>query len=62
LPDLRLPEYLDHTDERDQHRVLLEADEVVEQRRDYPAHRLWEHHMAQRLGLRQAERARCGSL
>ncbi len=32
--DLRLPERLDDTDQRDERRVFLQADEVVEQRRD----------------------------
>ena len=53
----RRPEDLDDADERDQHRVLLEADEVVEQRRDHPPDGLRQDDVAERLEPRQAERA-----
>ena len=46
---LGLAEDLDDADERDQRGVLLEADEVVEQRRDHPPDRLRQHHVAQPL-------------
>ena len=47
--DLRRPEDLDHADVRHQHRVLLQADEVVEERRDHPPDGLRDDHVAQRL-------------
>ncbi len=50
---------LRQTDDRDERGVLLQRDEVVEQRRQDPAHRLRDHDVAQRLPLRQPERA-CG--
>ena len=47
--DLRLPERFDDTDQRDERRVLLKADEVVQQRRDHAADRLREDHEPHRL-------------
>ena len=38
--DLRLAEGLDDPEEPDERRVLLQADEVVQERRDHPADRL----------------------
>ena len=49
LHDLGLAEDLDDADERDEGGVLLEADEVVEERRDDPAHGLREDDVAERL-------------
>ncbi len=43
------PEDLDDADERHEHRVLLEADEVVEQRRDHPPDGLRHDDVAERL-------------
>ena len=60
--DLGLPERLDHAEQSDERRVLLEPDEVVEERRDHAAHRLRDHDVAQRLAVRQPERARGGGL
>ena len=59
--DLRLAERLDDTDQGDECRVLLQADEVVEQRWDHAAHRLGHDHVAQRLPVRETERA-CGGV
>jgi len=39
-------EAVDRADDADDGGVLLQADEVVEQRRDAPANRLGEHHEA----------------
>ena len=60
--DLRLAEDLDDADERHQHGVLLEPDEVVQQRRDDPPDRLRDDDVAHRLELRQPERPRRGRL
>src|SRR5258708_7117731 len=46
----------------DQRRVLLQADEVVEQRRNDVAYRLRKHDVPQRGAVGQAERARRGDL
>ena len=56
LVDLRLAERLDHAERTDERRVLLQADEVVEQRRDDPAHGLREDDRRERLPVREAER------
>ena len=61
LVDLRLLERLDDAERADERRVLLQADEVVEERRDHAPHRLGEDDEAQRLAAREAERA-CGGL
>ena len=58
LVDLRLLERLDDAEGADERRVLLQADEVVEERRDHAAHGLREDDEAQRLAVREAERAR----
>ena len=42
---------------RHERRVLLQADEVVQERRDHPAHGLRDDHEAQRLAAREPERA-----
>ena len=60
--DLRLAEDLDDADERHERRVLLEADEVVEQRRDDAPDRLREDDEAQRLEMAEAERPGGGIL
>ena len=52
------PEDLDDADERHERRVLLEADEVVQQRRDDAPDGLRQDDVAQRLEARQAERPR----
>ena len=56
--DLRLLERLHRAEEADERCVLLQPDEVVEERRDHPAHGLREHDRAERLKMRQPERAR----
>ena len=48
----------DEAEEADERGVLLQRDEVVQQRREDAPHRLRDHDVAQRLPLRQAERAR----
>ena len=53
--DLGIAEDLDDTDERDQDGVLLEADEVVEQRWDHPADGLRHDDETQRLEARQPQ-------
>src|SRR5581483_6490285 len=58
LVDLHLLERLDRAEDPDERRVLLEPDEVVQERRDHPADGLREDHVAQRLPAAQAERAR----
>src|SRR3954452_13504830 len=55
--DLRLVEGVDGADDVDQRRVLLQRDEVVEQRRDDAAARLRDDDVAQRLGEGEAQRA-----
>ena len=62
LADLRLAEDLDDPDEGHQDGVLLEADEVVEQRRDDAPHGLRQDHEAEGLEVAQAERPRRGTL
>ena len=46
----------------DERRVLLQPDEVVQQRRDHAPHGLREHDRGERLAAREAERARGGLL
>ena len=58
LVDLRLPEGLDDAEHADERRVLLQADEVVQQRRDHAAHGLRDDHVTERLRVRQPERPR----
>ena len=41
--DLRLLERLDRPEDADERRVLLQPDEVVQERRDHAPHRLREH-------------------
>src|SRR3954454_2090088 len=53
--DLGLPERLDHTEDRNQGDVLLERDEVVQERRSDSPHRLGQDHVAKRLSLGQAD-------
>ena len=60
--DLGLVEGVDGADHVDQGRVLLQRDEVVEQRRDDPAHRLRHDDEAQGLEEGEAERAGGGDL
>ena len=55
--DRRLLERLDRAERPDQRGVLLQADEVVEERRDDAAYRLREDHPPQGLTMREAERA-----
>ena len=62
LVDLRLLERLDDAERADERRVLLQPDEVVEERRDHAPHGLGEDDEAQRLAAREAERARGGLL
>ncbi len=62
LVDLRLLERLDDAEHADERRVLLQPDEVVQQRRDHPPHGLGEDDEAQRLAVREPERARGGLL
>ena len=47
--DLRLLERLDRAERADERRVLLQADEVVQERRDHAPHGLRQDHEAQRL-------------
>ena len=58
LDDLGDPERLLGTEDRDQDDVLLQGEEVVEERRRDPAHRLRQDHVAQRLRLGQPDRQR----
>ena len=60
--DLSPPKDLDQSDRRHQGGVLLQRDEVVEQRRHHPTQRLREYDMSQRLGIGEAQRTRCGPL
>ena len=60
--DLRLAERLDDPEQRDQRRVLLQADEVVEKRRDHAPHGLREDDVPQRREPGEAERPRGGLL
>ena len=60
--DARPPQRLDRPEDADQGDVLLQADEVVHQRRHDPTHGLGEHDVAHRLAVRQAERAGGGAL
>ena len=53
-----IAERLLRAEDRDQRDVLLQGDEVVEQRRRDPAHRLRQDHVAQRLRLGQPDRER----
>ena len=62
LADLRLAEDLDDADERHEDRVLLEPDEVVEQRRDDPPDGLRQHDVAERLEPAESERPGGGVL
>ena len=57
LADLRRAEDLDDAEDADEGRVLLQADEVVEQRRDDPSNGLGQDDEAHRLELAQPERA-----
>src|SRR5918996_5569034 len=56
--DVRGPRGLDRAQDRHERGVLLEADEVVEQRRDHPADGLGEHDETQGLPARETKRAR----
>ena len=56
--DLRLLEGLDRAEDADERRVLLQADEVVQERRDHAAHGLREHDRGERLAAGEPERAR----
>src|SRR5919108_2621151 len=56
--DLRLVEGFDDAERPYEGGVLLQADEVVQQRRDHPADRLRQDHPAQRLEAREAQGAR----
>ena len=56
--DLRLAECLDHSQQGDERRVLLEPDEVVQERRDHATDRLREHDEAERLQAIEPERPR----
>ena len=58
LEDLRLAEDLDDAEDRDEDRVLLQPDEVVEERRDDPPDGLRDDDVAERLEPAQPERAR----
>ena len=58
LVDLRLLERLDRAEHADERGVLLEADEVVQERRDHAPDGLRHDHVAQRLPVREPERAR----
>ena len=60
--DLRLLERLDRAEEADERRVLLQSDEVVEKRWNHAAHGLGQDDSAERLPVRQPERARSGIL
>ena len=55
--DLRRPDGVDHPEHGDQPGVLLQADQVVQQRRHHPAAGLRQHHEPHRLRVRQPERA-----
>jgi hypothetical protein len=48
---------VDDAEDGDQPGVLLQRDQVVQQRRDDPAKRLRHHHVSHRLRVRQPERA-----
>src|SRR5688500_2587252 len=56
--DLRLPERLDGAEERNERRVLLEPDEVVEERRDHAPDGLRNDDEPQRLRARETQRPR----
>ena len=56
--DLRLVERLDCADRRNERAVLLQPDEVVEERRDHAPHGLRQDHAARRLPARKPERSR----
>ena len=56
--DLGLLERLDRAEDADERGVLLEADEVVQERRDHAAHGLRQDDGRERLAPRQPERAR----
>ena len=58
LQDLRLPEGVDDAEDGDERRVLLQSDEVVEERRDHPTEGLWDHDVAECLHAREPEGAR----
>ena len=55
--DLGLLERLDRTEGADERRVLLEADEVVQERRNDAPHRLRQDHATERLPAREPEGA-----
>ena len=55
LDDRRLLQPLDHAEERDERRILLETDEVVQQGRDHAADRLGDDHVAERLPSREPQ-------
>jgi len=55
LQDLRLLEGFNDTENRDKRRILLEADEVIEEWWHYATERLRQHDVAQRLEACQAE-------
>ena len=64
LVDLRLAERLDDAEHADERRVLLQPDEVVQERRHHAAHRLRDDHVAERLArarARASARRRSGS-
>src|SRR5262245_56557216 len=60
--DLRLAEGLRVSEHGDQRGVLLQADEVVQQRRDHAANRLRDHDEPKRLPPAEPERSRGGHL
>ncbi len=62
LVDLRLLERLDDAERADERRVLLQPDEVVQERRDHAPHGLREDDEAERLPAREPERAGRGLL
>ena len=60
--DLRGTDGVDGAEDRDEARVLGQRDQVVQERRDHVAHGLRQHHVPQRLPVRQAERPGRGHL
>ena len=53
--DLRGPYRVDGAEHRDQSAVLLQCDEIVEQRRRHPARRLRQHHQSHRAPIVEAK-------
>src|SRR6185503_7926205 len=55
--DAGLVEAVDNSDDVDESSVFLQTDEIIEERRHNPAHRLRHDHITKRLEIGQAERS-----